>query len=180
MLGHGLGEDHCRSSPVIVRGVPRGRCSGLDGRALSVRQARGALGARTQGNVQGREPWTRAAESTDHGTICRCTRSLARVWTGEKTGLSPAIPVSWPARGRVKRTPWLLGRFLIERIFAAGAQAVLPAVPTLELSTTAQTGRGSRIRAVFRGSAMGTFQGSCATHGGPSLVRRWLLTAHVI
>jgi hypothetical protein len=86
---------------------------------------------------------------------------------GGYTGLSPAIPVSWLACGRVKRTPWLLGRFLIEFIFAAGAQAVLPAVPAPELVVTAQTGRRSRIRAVFRGSAMGTFQGSLATHGSP-------------
>jgi len=81
--------------------------------------------------------------------------------------LSPAIPVSWPARGRVKRTPWLLGRFLIEFIFAAGAQPVLPTIPAPELVVTAQTGRRSRIRAVFRGSTMGTFQRSLATHGGP-------------
>ncbi len=86
---------------------------------------------------------------------------------GEHTRLSPAIPVLLPARGWVKRTPWLLRWLLIEFIFAAGAQAVLPAVPAPELVVTAQTGRRSRIWAVFRGSAMGPFQGSLATHGGP-------------
>jgi hypothetical protein len=111
-----------------------------------------------QEGTPGGGPRTRAAESTYHGTICR---------VGEHTGLSPAILVSWPVCGRVKRTPWLLRWLLIEFIFAAGAQAVLPTVPAPELVVTAQTGRRSCIRAVFRGSAMGTFQGSLATHGGP-------------
>jgi hypothetical protein len=38
-------------------------------------------------------------------------------------------------RGQVVRLLW--GRFLIEFIFAAGAQAILPTVPALELVVTA-------------------------------------------
>jgi hypothetical protein len=130
----------------------RKRCAGRP------HNGRRAPEAHPQEGTPGGGPRTRAAESTYHGTICR---------VGEHTGLSPAIPVLLPARWGVKRTPWLLGRFLIEFIFAAGAQAVLPTVPARELVVTAQTGRRSRIRAVFRGSAMGTFRGSLVTHGGP-------------
>jgi hypothetical protein len=100
----------------------------------------------------------------------------------------------------------LLGRFLIEFIFAAGAQAVLPAVPAVELAITAQTRGISGIRAVFRGSALGAFARPCLAHSSPSpcaairpstrasgplaarhrnptaqlLTRGWLVTAQVI
>ena len=44
-------------------------------------------------------------------------------------------------RGQVVR--WLRRRFLIELMLTAGAQAVLPTVPALERSVTAQAGRGT-------------------------------------
>jgi hypothetical protein len=81
--------------------------------------------------------------------------------------LSPAIPVSWPARGRVKRAPWLLRWLPVELMPTAGAQAVLPTIPAPELLVTAQTRGISGIRAVFRGSAMGAFPWPFVTHGGP-------------
>jgi len=37
---------------------------------------------------------------------------------------------------------------------AGWAQAILPSIPTLERLITAETGGWTRIRAVFRGSAM--------------------------
>ena len=46
-------------------------------------------------------------------------------------------------RGQVVR--WLRRRFLIELMLTVGAQAVLPTVPALERSVTAQAGRGTGI-----------------------------------
>src|SRR2546430_3887972 len=81
---------------------------------------------------------------------------------------SPAILVSWPARGRVKRTPWLLGRFLIEFIFAAGAQAALPAGPSPPI-LVAQAARGSvPLTGRVPGVPVGALQGALAAPRGPS------------
>src|ERR671914_1595633 len=63
VAGLPAGEDRCQSSQAIARGVP--------GRP---HEGRRALGARMQGDLQGRGPWTREAESTYRGIICRCIR----------------------------------------------------------------------------------------------------------
>jgi hypothetical protein len=80
---------------------------------------------------------------------------------------SPVIPVSAPARGWVKGEAWFLRWLLIELILAAGAQAILPTIPTLERFLTAETDGRTRIRVVFRDSAMVGFPWPFVTHDGP-------------
>ena len=80
---------------------------------------------------------------------------------------SSLIMVAGPVRGRVKGVPWLLRWFLRERILAAGAQAIVPAIPAPELLVTAQTRDASSILGVFRSPAMVGLAGSFSTHGGP-------------
>jgi Protein of unknown function (DUF3309) len=80
---------------------------------------------------------------------------------------SPVILGTCPARGWAKGGPQLLRWLPVELMPAAGAQAILPTIPTPELLVTAEAGGASGIRAVFRGSAMGAFGGSFPTHGCP-------------
>jgi hypothetical protein len=79
----------------------------------------------------------------------------------------PLIAVSAPAHGWVKWESSLLRWLLIEFIPAAGAQAILSSIPTLERFLTAETGGRTRIRAVFRGSALVGFPWPFVTHDGP-------------
>jgi hypothetical protein len=79
----------------------------------------------------------------------------------------PLIAVSATSRGLVKWESSLLRWLLIECISAAGAQAILPSIPTLERVLTAETGGRTRIQTVFRGSALGGFPSPFPTHGGP-------------
>jgi hypothetical protein len=60
----------------------------------------------------------------------------------------------------------LLGRLCLNRLTAAGADAVLPPVPTLEDGITAQAGRRSRIRVVGRRFLPWT-SGGWLADGGP-------------
>jgi hypothetical protein len=80
---------------------------------------------------------------------------------------SSLFTVAGPVRGRVKGVPWLLRRFLRELIPAAGAQAIVPAIPAPELLVTAQTRDASSIPGVVRSPAMVGLAGSFSTHGGP-------------
>ena len=52
---------------------------------------------------------------------------------GDQPPSLPLIAVSAPARGWVKGESWFLRWLLIECLPAAGAQAILPSIPTLEL-----------------------------------------------
>jgi hypothetical protein len=98
---------------------------------------------------------------------------VGRVLHGEGVfayGQPPRSAVLTEARaadGRGQVVRGLRGGCLIEFIFAAGAQAVLPTVPAPELVVTAQTRGISGIRVGFRGSAMGAFPGPFVTHDGP-------------
>jgi hypothetical protein len=74
------------------------------------------------------------------------------VWVDEREGI---VPLMAP----------------IEFIPAAGAQAILPSIPTLERFLTAETGGRSGIRSVFRGSALVGFPWPCVTHDGPQQCR---------
>ena len=64
---------------------------------------------------------------------------------------SPIIQVAEPAPGHEWAVRWLVGRLLLDRLQAAGAEAVLPSIPALERVVTAQAGGGASIGVVFRG-----------------------------
>ena len=67
----------------------------------------------------------------------------------------------------MKGEAWFLRWLLIELILAAGAQAILPTIPTLERFLTAETDGRTRIRVAFRDSAMVGFPWPFVTHDGP-------------
>src|SRR6266850_4567957 len=58
----------------LAQKVCQGDRDGPEGGNPRVRQGRRVLGAHTQDDIRGGRPWTRGAECTDHGAICRCIR----------------------------------------------------------------------------------------------------------
>ena len=85
----------------------------------------------------------------------------------EPTSSLVSRPYLAASAGWVQGDSSLLRWLLIEGSSAAGAQAILPSLPTLERVLTAETGGRTRIRAAFRGSALRGFPWPFVTHDGP-------------
>ena len=83
---------------------------------------------------------------------------------------SPIIRVSPKTPGWAKGPGWFVRWLLIEFIPTAGAQAILPSIPTPERFLTAETCGRTCIGRRFWGAAIGAFRDAFLVHGRSSAV----------